>query len=57
MEWLEENRDRYHVIPLDYSYSNSNYQAKGRDSVSEEVLVINYESRTGQSYDYHSGKI
>lgn len=40
--WLEEHRGRYKVMPLDYSYSNSNYQTKDRRSVSEEVLIINY---------------
>lgn len=42
MEWLEKNTDKYTVIPLNYSYSNSNYQTKDKTSVSEEVLIINY---------------
>lgn len=42
LAWLKKNSDRYTVMPLDYSYSNSNYQTKDRASVSEEVLVINY---------------
>lgn len=42
MEWLEKNNDKYTIIPLNYSYSNSNYQTKDKTSVSEEVLIINY---------------
>lgn len=43
IEWLEKNTDKYTVIPLNYSYSNSNYQTKDKTSVSEEVLIINYQ--------------
>lgn len=42
IEWLNKNTDKYKVVPLNYSYSNSNYQTKDRTSVSEEVLIINY---------------
>lgn len=42
IEWLNKNTDKYKVVPLNYSYSNSNYQTKDRISVSEEVLIINY---------------
>ncbi len=42
IEWLSKNPDKYKAIPLNYSYSNSNYQTKDRTSISEEVLVINY---------------
>lgn len=42
IEWLDKNAGRYKIVPLDYSYSNSNYQTKDRTSVSEEVLIINY---------------
>lgn len=42
IEWLKRNQDKYKVIYLDYSYSNSNYQTKDKTSVSEEVLIINY---------------
>lgn len=42
IEWLEKNTYKYTVIPLSYSYSNSNYQTKDKTSVSEEVLIINY---------------
>lgn len=43
IEWLEKNADKYTAIPLNYSYSNSNYQTKDKTSVSEEVLIINYQ--------------
>ncbi len=42
IDWIEKNSDKYKVIPLNYSYSNSNYQTKDKTSVSEEVLIINY---------------
>lgn len=42
IEWLNKNASKYKIVPLDYSYSNSNYQTKDRTSVSEEVLIINY---------------
>ncbi len=42
IDWLEKNKDRYRVIHLDYSYSNSNYQTKDKSSVAEEVLIVNY---------------
>lgn len=42
IEWLEKKADNYTVIPLNYSYSNSNYQTKDKTSASEEVLIINY---------------
>ena len=38
--WIAEQK--YKVIYLDYSYSNSNYQTKDRKSKSQEVLIINY---------------
>lgn len=41
-EWLEKNAGKYTALPLNYSYSNSNYQTKDKTSVSEEVLIINY---------------
>ncbi|MBR2506575.1 MAG: DNA adenine methylase, partial [Bacilli bacterium] len=43
IEWLEKNTGKYTAIPLNYSYSNSNYQTKDKTSVSEEVLIINYQ--------------
>lgn len=42
IEWLEKNTGKYTSIPLNYSYSNSNYQTKDKISVSEEVLILNY---------------
>ncbi len=42
ISWLETNATKYKVIPLNYSYANSNYQTKDKSSVSEEVLIINY---------------
>lgn len=41
LAWIKKNK-RFKAIPLDYDYSNSNYHAKLRDSVTKEVLVINY---------------
>ena len=42
LEWLNRKDNKYRVIPLNYSYSNSNYQTKDKVSVSEEVLIVNY---------------
>lgn len=42
IEWLDKNNNKYRAIPLNYSYSNSNYQTKDKVSVSEEVLIVNY---------------
>ena len=42
IEWLNKHNDKYRAIPLNYSYSNSNYQTKDKVSVSEEVLIVNY---------------
>lgn len=42
MEWVKKNSEKYKVISLNYSYSNSNYQTKDRSSNSEEVLIVNY---------------
>lgn len=39
--WLAENRN-YVCHNLDYSYSNSNYHTKNKDSRCEEVLITNY---------------
>ncbi len=41
-EWLNENADKYRVIYLDYSYSNSSYHTKDRTSKTDEVLIVNY---------------
>lgn len=42
IEWLDKHSNTYRAIPLNYSYSNSNYQTKDRKSISEEVLITNY---------------
>lgn len=42
LEWVEKNKNMYKVINLNYNYNNSSYRAKYRDSVTEEVLIINY---------------
>ncbi|MCM1134326.1 MAG: DNA adenine methylase [Clostridium sp.] len=41
IEWLYKHDNKYRAIPLNYSYSNSNYQTKDKVSASEEVLVVN----------------
>ena len=40
--WVHQNDDKYKVINLHYNYNNSNYQTKNKNSVTEEVLIINY---------------
>ena len=42
IDWVNRNRDKYRVIYLDYSYSNSNYQVKDKTSKTDEVLIVNY---------------
>lgn len=42
LQWLNNNIDKYKVIPLRYTYANSNYQTKDKTDSSEEVLIINY---------------
>ena len=42
IEWINKNSDKYRVIYLNYSYSNSSYQTKDKSSSSEEVLIVNY---------------
>ncbi|MCM1222733.1 MAG: DNA adenine methylase, partial [Lachnospiraceae bacterium] len=42
IEWINKNSDKYRVIYLNYSYSNSSYQTKDKISSSEEVLIVNY---------------
>ncbi len=41
IDWIDSN-PKYRVIPLDYNYSNSNYQTKDKTSASDEVLIVNY---------------
>ena len=42
LEWTEKNKNQYRIIDLNYSYSNSNYQAKDKISSTREVLIVNY---------------
>ncbi len=39
-EWIKRNN--YHLHKLDFNYANSNYQRKGRNKKTQEVLVTNY---------------
>ena len=43
INWTNKNIDKYRVINLNYDYNNSNYQVKDKNSVTEEVLIINYD--------------
>ena len=43
LDWLDDHQNQYRAVPLNYSYSNSNYHIKDRQSASEEVLILNYE--------------
>lgn len=40
--WITTNGDKYVTNYLNYSYSNSNYQIKDKDSNSIEVLITNF---------------
>lgn len=40
-DWLTRNK-RFKTIQLDYNYANSNYHAKSSNSITREVLVVNY---------------
>lgn len=42
IDWADKNKDKYKTIKLNYNYNNSNYQSKNKDSITEEVLIINY---------------
>ena len=42
INWANKNYNKYRVINLNYDYNNSNYQVKDKDSITEEVLIINY---------------
>lgn len=42
IDWTNKNADKYKVIRLNYDYNNANYQTKNKNSVTEEVLIINY---------------
>ena len=39
-EWID--RQNYRVINLNFTYKNSNYQRKNKESETKEILVINY---------------
>lgn len=39
-KWIDENK--FNIIDLDYTYSNSNYHKKQREYVTKEILVTNY---------------
>jgi adenine-specific DNA-methyltransferase len=41
-DWLSRNHEKYAVIHLKNSYSNSNYQAKNKAAFTDEVLILNY---------------
>lgn len=41
-DWVERHPGHYRMIPLDFSYSNSNYHIKDKGSATREVLVVNY---------------
>ena len=40
IKWVEKYN--YKLIKLKYNYSNSNYQRKEKNSITEEVLIVNY---------------
>ncbi len=42
INWANKNSNKYKVINLSFDYNNSNYQVKDKNSVTEEVLIINY---------------
>lgn len=42
LEWIQNNQGKYRLIPLNYTYTNANYQIKNRTSITEEVLIVNY---------------
>ena len=46
LKWIQDHQDKYHVIHLDYDYSNSNYHTRDKTDNSDEVLIMNY-SREG----------
>lgn len=42
LSWVKKNAEKYKIINLNYSYSNSNYQTKDKQSNTREVLIVNY---------------
>lgn len=49
LKWLNKNKGIYHVVHLNYSYSNSNYHKTDKDSQSDEVLIVNYQIEQRQA--------
>lgn len=43
IKWLAKNTDKYTIVPLDFTYSNSNYHTKDKTLSTQEVLIINYQ--------------
>lgn len=39
--WINAHNE-YHMIDLNYTYRNANYQRQNRDTVTREILVVNY---------------
>jgi DNA adenine methylase Dam len=42
INWTNKNSNKYKVINLNFDYNNSNYQTKNKDSITQEVLIVNY---------------
>lgn len=40
-EWIKK-RKTYRIIELNYNYNNSNYHGKDKESITREVLIVNY---------------
>jgi DNA adenine methylase Dam len=40
-DWIQA-RPEYRMIDLNYTYKNANYQRQNRDTVTREILVVNY---------------
>lgn len=40
--WIENNKNKYKMIDLNFNYKNSNYHSLKDESVTREVLIINY---------------
>ncbi len=42
LDWVEEHKDKYRLINLNFDYNNSNYHKKICTCKAEEVLILNY---------------
>ena len=42
LRWIERHQEHYRVVHLNYSYANSNYHTKDKETKSDEVLIMNY---------------